>query len=118
MKKELALKLQKKAEEIAFNFSGENRQYNYSKESFKVKSIHPLSESTAYVIFEKSSGKIGLAFLYWIKMSGGYWQYFFPTYDHCVGMERIKDALHKVEIHNFPKNFIDKESKENDTKYI
>ena len=105
MKKELALKLKVKADEIAKNFSRTDREFNFSKETFEVNSIKPLSETTAYIEFRKSSGKIGIAFCYWINMAGGQWRYFFPTYDHCVGMEMLKDELKKIEQANFPLNF-------------
>lgn len=38
-------------------------------------------------------------------MKGGTWQYFFPTYDHCVGAEKLRDVLHDIEQENFPYNF-------------
>tara|TARA_R100000664_G_scaffold2996_1_gene7059 strand:- start:34242 stop:34562 length:321 start_codon:yes stop_codon:yes gene_type:complete len=106
VKKELAVKLYDKANEVAFHFSNPDREFNTTKESFTVRKIIPLSDLTATVQFEKSSGKIGLAFFYWIKSSGGYWQYFFPTDSHIIGMNRMKDMLHNVEQHNFDKNFI------------
>jgi len=55
--------------------------------------------------FQKNTGKVGIAFCYWINMKGGMWQYFFPTYDHCVGAEKIREILHGIEIDNFDKNF-------------
>jgi len=105
MKKQLAIKLKEKAEEIATNFSRDDREFNFSNETFKVHDITPLSETTAFVCFKKSSGKIGIAFCYWINMFGGQWRYFFPTYDHCLGAEKLRDVLHKVEKKNFPLNF-------------
>ena len=38
-------------------------------------------------------------------MAGGQWRYFFPTYDHAVGAERLRDILYDVESRNFPINF-------------
>ena len=105
MKKELALKLKVKADEIDKNVSRTDREFNFSKETFEVNSIQPLSETTAYVEFRKSSGKVGVAFCYWINMAGGQWRYFFPTYDHAVGAERLRDVLYDVESRNFPINF-------------
>jgi len=107
MKKNLALSLRESAEKVAFNFSRTDRAMNYTKETFTVQSIHPLSESTAYVQFKKNTGKIGVAFFYHINMSGGTWKYFFPTYDHCVGAEKLRDVLHQVEQENFQYNFTD-----------
>ena len=40
-------------------------------------------------------------------MKGGMWQYFFPTYDHCVGAEKLREILHEIEVGNFSKNFED-----------
>ncbi len=105
MKKALALALREKAEQIAFNFSRHDRDKNVYNEQFTVKKIQPLSESTAIIHFQKNTGKVGIAFCYWINMKGGMWQYFFPTYDHCVGAEKIRDILHGIEIDNFDKNF-------------
>jgi hypothetical protein len=107
MKKLLALKLKEKADQIAYNFSRPDRDKNVFNEVFEVKKIHPLSESTAIIEFQKNTGKVGIAFCYWINMRGGMWQYFFPTYDHCVGAEKIRDILHGIEIDNFDKNFQD-----------
>ena len=105
MKKEVAIKLKKKSQEIADNFSNIDREFNINNETFKVVKIDPLSESTAAVLLRKSSGKFALAFCYYINMSGGTWQYFFPTYDHCIGMESVKCLFGAVEKCNFEKNF-------------
>ena len=94
-----------KANEVAFHFSNPDREFNTTKESFKVGKILPLSDVTAAVHFEKTSGKIGIAFFYYLKSNGGYWQYFFPTDSHIIGMYIIKDMLHDVEQLNFDKNF-------------
>jgi hypothetical protein len=105
MKKELALKLKDYAYKIAKNFSRSDREFNYTNETFEVVAIKPLSETTAYIEFKKSSGKIGVAFCYWINMGGGQWRYFFPTYDHAVGAERLRSILYNIESRNFPFNF-------------
>ena len=105
MKKEVAIKLNKKAYEIAEKFSNVNREFNVNNETFEVKKIEPLSESTGIVLFKKSSEKYAVAFCYYINMSGGMWQYFFPTYDHCFGMESVRDLLASVEKKNFNLNF-------------
>ena len=93
------------ADAIAHTFSSNEREHNYSHESFQVSEIIPTSESTAIVKLFKSSGKYAMAFCYWINVSGGQWRYFFPTYDHCVGMELVKDELRGIEKENFPLNF-------------
>ena len=105
MRKQVAISLREKAEQVAFNFSRPDREKNVMNETFTVNSIHPLSESTAYVQFKKNTGKVGVAFFYYINMKGGVWQYFFPTYDHCVGAEKLRDVLHDVDHENFQYNF-------------
>ena len=108
MKKELAIKLKEKAEAIAFAFSNKDRAGNvHAQETFTVNSIKPLSESTALIEFMKDSGKVGIAMAYHINQGGGKWNYFFPTYDHCVGMEQVKPELLSAEQKNFSKNFDD-----------
>ena len=97
--------LQKMADSIAHTFSMNEREHKYLNEGLQVHKIIPTSESTAIVRLKKTSGKFAMAFCYWINMSGGQWKYFFPTYDHCVGMEVIKDELRKVEVANFDHNF-------------
>jgi hypothetical protein len=110
MNKKIALKLKAKADEIAEKFSHVDRSRNYNKESFRVHSIIPASEKTAFVLFRKykkesDSGKIGMAFLYYIKgVEDGYWQYFFPTESHIHGMQKITKILQIVEEHNYPIN--------------
>ena len=105
MKKEVAIKLRKISLVIAKNFSEPNREFNVNNETFQVVNIKPLSESTAVVLMKKSSTKYAVAFCYYINMSGGVWQYFIPTYDHCFGMESIREFLSLVEDKNFSKNF-------------
>jgi len=104
MQKIRVKKLKEVAETIAINFSNPSREFNINKETFIVDNIQPLSESTGLVYLRKNTEKIGLAFCYWINANGGMWKYFFPTYDHCIGMERVKDFLFKVEEKNFNKN--------------
>ena len=105
MQKDRALKLRDIGEVIAKNFSRQDREKNYNNETFSVSELIPLSESTALIKLEKNTGKFGLVFCYWINMAGGQWKYFFPTYDHCVGMESVMDELKAVELVNFGKNF-------------
>lgn len=104
MKKEVAIKLRETAKTIEENFS-KQREFNYNNETFEVVKIEPLSESTAVVLLKKSSSKFALAFCYYINMAGGTWRYFIPTYDHCIGMESVKDLLQSVEKDNFGRNF-------------
>ena len=104
MQKQRVIKLRELGEQIAKNFSNPDRERNYNNETFKVDSLIPLSESTALIMFKKSTGKLGLTFCYWLNMAGGQWKYFFPTYDHCAGFDLVKKELHKVEQFNFELN--------------
>lgn len=104
MKKVYARKLKERAEEICKKAS-QVRKGNPYGETFEVGSIHPLSESTAYVRFNKSTGKVAVCFFFWVNINGGQWHYMFPTYDHCVGAEKLRSILHGVEEENFKYNF-------------
>jgi len=105
MNKDVALKLSAKAREIAENFSKPDREFNLNKETFQVEKIIPLSERTAVVKFFKSSGKKAIAFLYYINMKNGSWQYFIPTESHVFGMMKLPQYLQEIEEYNYPKNF-------------
>lgn len=105
MNKEVALKLSAKAKEIAERYSLPNREFNVTNETFTLNKIIPLSEKTAVAIFDKSSRKRAIAFLYWINMAGGSWQYFIPTESHAYGMVKIQKHLQEVEEYNYPVNF-------------
>ena len=104
MKKTVALTLSKKAKEVAWNFS-QPRELNPTNETFELKEIIPLSETTAYAKFLKSSGKLAVAFFYFLNNQGGHWEYFFPTDSHIIGMSCMNSVLREVERHNFPLNF-------------
>lgn len=101
MQERVKLLLIDKANEVADIFSNPNREFNYSKETFRVEKIHPLSENTACVIFIKSSGKKALAFFYWLESRGGYWEFFFIKDSHLLGFGKVGELLQKVEEHNF-----------------
>ena len=51
MKKEIAIKLKDKADDIAMHFSDTEREFNFNNETFSVVKIEPLSESTATILF-------------------------------------------------------------------
>lgn len=106
MKKEVADKLVIKAGQVAQDFSRPERAFNTNQETFKVKDITPLSESTAAVVFEKQpTGKKALAFFYWRNGGAGAdWHYFFPTDSHVLGMSKIEHYLAEVEAFNFGRN--------------
>ena len=105
MKKTLVKKLNDRALEVEWMYSQKDREYNHNNESFKLHKIKPLSESVAVAIYKKiPTKKIAIACFYWVNGSGGRGEYFFPTYDHCVGFERIKNILYDTEEYNFDKN--------------
>lgn len=105
MNKQVAKKLWKRAEEIAKMYSIEEREFNYTGERFEVNNIVPLSENTAVVVFNKSSGKKGIAFLFYIASREGHWQYFFPTDSHLLGMKKVEKYKDKIEEENYLENF-------------
>jgi len=102
MKKKIAFELKAKAEECAKHFSNPDRDFNYSKETFAVLRIIPLSEFTAAVIFLKSSEKQATAFFYYVKAS---WRYFFPSDSHLIGMRLFPNYKFDCEKYNYSKNF-------------
>lgn len=104
IKKALVKKLLAKTEEVANLFSRVDRPKNITQEIFKVEKIVPLSESTAAVYYRKNTEKIGLCFFYWINSGEGYWQYFFPTDSHIIGMGLFGNLKQQVEEKNFDKN--------------
>lgn len=105
MRKELVESINRRAKEVAKNFSNPDREYNFNKEMFSVNKIIPLSETTAVVIFEKQpSGKKALTLFYNVRSDVNEWRFFFPTYDHIVGFNSVIKYLQEVEQHNFEKN--------------
>ena len=107
MRKNVALKLEETALQIADNFSKWSREHNNSREVFSVAGIIPLSETTAAVILEKNTGKKAIAFCYYLNTMGGVWRYFIPTDSHLLGLERLKDLVFEIEKHNYQYNFKD-----------
>lgn len=105
MKKDLVILLQSKSVDIAKNFSNTDRVCNGNKELFSVDKIIPLSESVAIIIFNKlPTNKKALAVTLYINGGEGYWQYFFPTDSHILGLKNIDTYLHDIEVFNFNKN--------------
>ena len=90
MNKQIAKELNVFSKVIAGRFSRTDREGNVSGESFQVDEVIPTSDHTAVINFKKSSGKIGVAFCYYIAkgMSKG-WKYFFPTDSHLNGFHEI-----------------------------
>jgi hypothetical protein len=105
MRKDLVESLWVKARDIARVFSNPERALNNNREVFSVLEIVPMSESVAVVIFSKMpTNKKALAVCVYINGGDGYWQYFFPTDSHVLGLKHLDEELHKVELFNFDKN--------------
>lgn len=106
MNKQIAKELNVFSNVIAQRFSRTDREGNVSKESFKVDEVIPTSDHTAVINFKKSSGKIGVAFCYYIAkgMSKG-WKYFFPTDSHLNGFQAFLYYKLEAERRNYDKNF-------------
>jgi len=106
LKKSTATQLREKAESVAWAFSQNDRAGNTLNETFDVESIMVLGETTAAVVFKKApTDKKAVAWFYWLnggKNKG--WNYFFVTYAHLVGLEKVGDLLHEVEQHNFARS--------------
>ena len=107
MRADIITSLKKKAEEVAGKFSNFNREKNTTNEVFSVSKITPLSETTAIIYFTKITRKMAIAFCYYIKLGSpsGYWEYFFPTDAHVLGMARVEEALLKIEKYNFEQTY-------------
>ena len=103
MNKLTAIKLRKKAEEVAKIFSDPLRDRNLGGETFELENIDALSENTAAVVYLKSSGKKAIAFFYF--NNNGWW-FFFPTDSHLIGMLSFAEIKKEVEGENFEKNFM------------
>lgn len=102
MKKEMTLSLRAAAERVAEMFSNKDRGGNHAGEDFVVGEITVLSDVTACVIFDKSSGKQAVAWFYFIaSQAKPRWEFFFVTYSHLVGLNRVAAILHRAEQHNY-----------------
>ena len=107
MNKQIAKELNKFSEVIAKRFSYKNREGNVSNESFVVEEVIPTSDHTAIINFKKSSGKIGVAFCYYIaKGQSKGWKYFFPTDSHINGFQAFLYYKLDAERKNYKKNFL------------
>jgi len=107
MNKQIAKELNEFSKTIAKRFSHKNREGNFNNESFLVDEVIPTSDHTAVINFKKSSGKIGVAFCYYIAkgMSKG-WKYFFPTDSHLNGFQAFLYYKLDAERRNYDKNFL------------
>jgi hypothetical protein len=107
MNKQIAKELNEFSKVIAKRFSRTDREGNVSGESCIVEEVIPTSDHTAVINFKKSSGKIGVAFCYYITkgMSKG-WKYFFPTDSHLNGFQAFLYYKLEAERRNYDKNFL------------
>lgn len=105
MEKQTAILLRKRANEVAEMFS-KPRGGNPNNEIFTIAQIRPLSDLTACVVFDKSTGKKAVAWFYYVNSRAKpRWEYFFVSYSHLVGLERVKYILEGIEVHNYELNF-------------
>ena len=98
MRKDLIKLLDAKVKEVAETFSNPDRPKNTTAETFTPIRVIPLSELTAIAFFRKNSGKLALAFFYYIN-SGKYprWGYYFPTDSHILGMNQVDYYKKEIE---------------------
>ena len=109
MKKEIAIELERAVQQTAQNYSDKSREMNWANDTFSVERIIPTSEHTANVIFRKSSGKIGVAFFYYLPNGTKKgWRHIFPTDAHIQGMRAFEFIKIMAEEENFQWNFIKK----------
>ena len=107
MNKQIAKELNEFSKVIAKRFSYKNREGNVSNESFVVEEVVPTSDHTAIINFKKSSGKIGVAFCYYItKGQSKGWKYFFPTDSHINGFQAFLYYKLDAERKNYKHNFL------------
>jgi len=106
MNKERAKELDVFCNTVAERFSNKTRQGNINNETFSVDEIIPTSDDSAVVNFKKNTGKLAVAFCYYINRgrSKG-WKYFFPTDAHTVGMNAFAFYKLEAERKNYKKNF-------------
>ena len=105
MNKQIANELKDFAEDSARRFSHKEREGNFNNETFEVQEVIPTSDHTAVINFKKTSGKIGVAFCYYIAR--GYskgWKYFFPTDSHLNGFQAFLYYKLEAERKNYKYN--------------
>ena len=111
MRKDVAISLKQKAEQIALRFSNTDRTNNYNNESFKVVDIMPISAQGAYVIYEKSTGKKAIAhFIHVDHPKNPFWQYYMIGSQHLLNLNVLTEKYLEVEQHNFKFNFDNKQT--------
>lgn len=106
MNKQVAIELDKKAQEVAQMYSNFNREGNFNNETFEVAEVIPMTDMTATVILLKNTGKKAALFFFYIargKSKG--WKYFVPTDAHILGMTAFNHYKLEVERSNYKHNF-------------
>lgn len=90
-------------------FSNKARKGNTQNETFHVSRLIVLSETTAAVVYSKEpTKKKAVAWFYYLNSHAKpRWEYFFVTYQHLVGLDRVGDLLFEVEQHNFSESIFD-----------
>ena len=105
MNKGIALELKSFADTIAQRYSNTSRECNHNNESFTVDEVIPTSDHSAVINFKKNTGKIAVAFAYYItKGRSKGWKYFFPTDSHLNGMQAFLSYKLQAERINYSKN--------------
>lgn len=105
MNKERARELNEFANTIAERFSNFNRTGNVNNELFTVEEIIPISDDSAVINFKKNTGKLAVAFCYYInKGRSKGWKYFFPTDSHLSGFHAFQYYKLEAERKNFKHN--------------
>lgn len=107
MNKQIAIELNEAVELVRQRFSRTDRAMNLNQETFEIDEVIPTSDHTAVVKYKKQpTGKIGIAFFYYIQngMSKG-WKYFFPTDSHIAGMRGLEFVKFEIERYNYQYNF-------------
>lgn len=106
MNKCTAVELRGIANHVAEMFSKKDREGNYNGEQFVVLHIFPMTDTTATVIMEKSSGKQAAFFFYYIGRGASKgWKYFVPKDSHILGMQTFNQYKVEVEHYNYKHNF-------------
>ena len=107
MRYDVAIKLREAALEYARIMSDPERAKNFSKETFRILDIIPLSEHGAAVVFSKpETGKKVAVFFFWMNYGANpRWSNFTPTDSHILAMESFGRIKAEVEKGNFPMNF-------------
>ena len=103
MKRQILEALIQRAEEVAERYSQPRDRAGGVADQWRRKSVQPLSETIAVVVFEKESQQQVVGFFHYINGGQGpYWSYWIPTYDHLYGMQSpvVAQTMAEVERHN------------------